>query len=170
MSHQKPTTSRFKTVGEVRATSDTTFDRSTNNQNRRAVQLLRERQVDEALCILRSLVLKPGCTWMRPEVPSLVKRNFATALLLAGHPSGCLAILAEINDEAHPRAQQLRAAIKRWEKTLSFWQWLNWRTGWIEPTNRPATVEFVPGELEGELPQPETTPATSTSSHLSTAV
>lgn len=170
MSHRKSTASRSRTVGQVRATSEATVDRSSNNQNGRAVHLLRASQVDEAISILRSLVLKPGCTWMRPDVPSFVKRNFATALLLAGHPAGCLAVLAELNDETHPRVQQLRTAIKRWEKTLSFWQWLDWRTGWIEPTNRPATLEFVPGELEDELPQPETTPATSTSSHLSTAV
>jgi len=170
MSHQKSTTSRLRMVGEVRATSEATFGRSWTNHNRRAVQLLREKQFAEALGILRSLALKPGCTWMRPEVPNLVKRNFATALLLTGHRSGCLEVLAEINDETHPRALQLRAAIKRWEKTLSFWQWLDWRTGWIEPVNRPATIEFVPGELEDELPQPETTPAASAGSHLSTAL
>ena len=79
-------------------------------------------------------------------------------------------VLAEIKDERHPRIQQLRAAIKRWEKSLSFWQWLNWRTSWIEPTNRPVTIDFLPGELEDEMPQPETPLATSASSHLGTAV
>jgi hypothetical protein len=78
--------------------------------------------------------------------------------------------LAEMRDEQHPRVQELRAAIKRWEKTLSFFQWLNWRTGWIEPANRPVTLDFVPGEIEGELPRPGTTQSSSTSLPLTTAM
>ncbi|MDA1050648.1 MAG: hypothetical protein O3C40_09220 [Planctomycetota bacterium] len=170
MSHQESTTSRLSSVGEVRATSDAPVDRSSNNQNRRAVKFLREGNLVEALCILRSLVLKPGCTWMRPEVSNLVKRNFATALLLDGHPSGCLEILAEIKDETHPRVRELRAAIERWEKTLSFFQWLNWWTGRIEPTNRPVLIEFILGELEAESPRVESAQAGSQGSNLSTAV
>lgn len=151
MGRQKTKASGFKSVGTVQPTPEVTVERSSGNQNRRAVQLLREGKIEEATRILRSLVLKAGCTWMRPEVPNLVKRNFATALLLGGYPSGCLEVLAEIKDETHPRVQQLHAAIKTWEKTLTFFQWLNWWTGRIEPTNRPVAIEFVPGELEEEV-------------------
>ncbi len=126
--------------------------------------------MEEAISILRSLVMPPGCTWTRPDAPNMFKRNFATALLLAGHPSGCLELLAEMRDEQHPRVQQMRAAIKRWEKTLSFFQWLNWWTGRIEPANRPVAIDFIPGELEGELPRPDATPNASAKSNLSTAV
>jgi hypothetical protein len=155
-------------AGRVPCESST--GRSLSNQNIRGVNFLREGNIDEAVCILRSLVLPPGCTWTRPDAPNLFKRNFATALLLAGHPSGCLELLAEMRDEQNPRVQQLRAAIKRWEKTLSFVQWVNWRTGWIEPDNRPVAIDFVPGELEGELPRTEATLVASTSSKWSTAV
>ena len=155
MRHKESITSSVKAKGELRPTSEPAFSAALENQNRQAVQLLRSNRFNEALLVLRSLVLQSGCTWMRPDVPLLVKRNFATALLLTENPSGCLVILAEINDDAHPRVQKLRDAIKQWEKTLSFWQWLNWRTGWIAPENHPVTIRFVPGELEEEMPQPD---------------
>lgn len=75
-----------------------------------------------------------------------------------------------MKDEQHPRVQQMRAAIKRWEKSLSFFQWINWRTGWIEPANRPVVLDFVPGELEGEAASLETTQAGTTGAPLSTAL
>ncbi len=165
MSHKTSKASNSKS-----AASQTAAERSLNNQNIRSVQFMREGKLDEAISILRSLVMPPGCTWTRPEAPNVFKRNFATALLLAGHPSGCLELLAEMKDEQHPRVQQIRAAIKRWEKTLSFFQWLNWRTGWIEPENRPVVLDFIPGELEGEAASLETTQAGAAGSHLSTAL
>ncbi len=165
MSHKTSKASNSKS-----AASQSVAERSLNNQNIRGVQFMREGKLDEAISVLRSLVMPPGCTWTRPEAPNVFKRNFATALLLAGHPSGCLELLAEMKDEQHPRVQQIRAAIKRWEKTLSFFQWLNWRTGWIEPENRPVLLDFIPGELEGDAAQLESTQAGAAGSHLSTAL
>jgi len=170
MSHKKSNTSNSKSPAAGRTPSRTAAEHSLNNQNIRGVQFMREGNIDEAVSILRSLVMPPGCTWTRPDAPNVFKRNFATALLLAGHPSGCLELLAEMRDDQHPRVQQMRAAIKRWEKSLSFFQWINWRTGWIEPANRPVLLDFVPGELEGDAARPETTQSGSTGSRLSTAV
>jgi len=101
-----------------------------------------------ALCMYYDLVLNPGCTWMRPDLPTVYKTNYATALLLSGHPSGCLEMLAEIKDEQNPTVQRLRAAIKNWESRLTFLQKLNWWFGHIEPTNRPVTIDFEAGEFE----------------------
>lgn len=168
MSHKKSNSSNSNAKG--RAGSESSAARVQSNQNIRGVHFLREGNLDEAIKVLRDLVMPPGCTWTRPDTPNLYKRNFATALLLAGHPSGCLELLAEMQNDPHPRVQQLRAAIKRWEKTLSFFQWLNWRTGRIEPANRPIAIDFIPGELEGELPRPENITTGSASSHLSTSV
>ncbi|MBI2479512.1 MAG: tetratricopeptide repeat protein [Planctomycetia bacterium] len=170
MSQKKFNSSHSKSSSAGSASSESSAERSVKNQNIRGVHLMREGNIDEAVCILRSIVMPPGCTWSRPDAPNVFRRNFATALLLAGHPSGCLELLAEMRDEQNPRVQQLRAAIKRWEKTLSFFQWLNWRTGWIEPANRPVTLDFVPGELEGESPRSGTTPTSSAASPLTTAV
>lgn len=170
MSQKKSNSSNSKFPKAEQNPNGSSAERSSRNQNARGVQFMREGKLEDAVSILRSLVMPPGCCWTRLEAPSIYRRNFATALLLSGHPSGCLELLAEMRDEGHPRVQQLRAAIKSWEKTLSFFQWINWRTGWIEPANRPVTIDFIPGEIEGESPRPEATVATSTSSHLSTAV
>jgi hypothetical protein len=97
--------------------------------------------------LFRTLVLAPGCTWPRPNLPNVYKTNFATALLLAGHPSGCVEILAEVRDERDAQVQRLRAAIRKWESELSFFQRLNWWVARVEPSGRPVPLEFEPGEL-----------------------
>ena len=117
------------------------------SQHAKAVCLMRLGRYTEAIAVLRKLVLNPGCIWMRPEIPLLYKTNFATALLLGGHPAGCTAVLSEIDNDNHSSVIRLREIIKRWEKTLSFWQRLNWRWCVIEPVNRPVTIDFVPGEF-----------------------
>lgn len=116
--------------------------------NAKGVCLLRLGRVEEAGRLYYDLVLNPGCTWMRPDLPTLYKTNYATALLLSGHPSGCLEMLAEIKDEQNPTVQRLRAAIKNWESRLTFLQKLNWWFGHIEPANRPVTIDFEAGEFE----------------------
>jgi hypothetical protein len=116
--------------------------------NAKGVCLLRAGRFDEAMRLYRGLVLNPGCTWMRSDVPVVYKTNYATALLLGGQPSGCLEILAELRDEQNPTVQRLRAAIRTWESQLSFWQKLNWRFGRIEPANRPVTITFDAGDFE----------------------
>lgn len=103
------------------------------------------------------------------ELPNSYKLNFAMALLLAGHPSGCQDILAEINDEQHPTVIALRA-IKRWVSDLSFWQRVNWWTGKIEPSICHPTIDFLPGDLGLDVELAPPTPIASTSSHHNTAL
>ncbi len=120
-------------------------------RNARGVCLMRLRRFDDALGVLGALVLKPGCTWVRAELPTIYKANYATALMLSGHPSGALEVLAEIRDETHASVRQLRAAIKKWESGLPFWQKLNWRFGRIEPADCAVDIDFLPGEFEIEV-------------------
>lgn len=135
--------------------------------NAKGVCLLRLGRNDEAVRVFHDLVLNSGCMWMRPGVPTVYKTNYGTALLLSGHLSGCVDILTEIQDEQNATVQQLRAAIKRWESQLTFWQNLNWRLSGIDPANRPVTIDFVPGEFDfgtrNELPRPNTNAASNTS-------
>ncbi len=121
-------------------------------QNARGVCLLRLGRANDAASLFRSLVMLSGCTWMRPDIPTVYKVNWATALLLAGHPGGCLEALDEINDETFPAVPKLRAAIKAWTRTLSFWQRLNWWMGRIEPNGRPVAIDFVPGNFDFDMP------------------
>ncbi len=125
--------------------------------NAQGVCLLRLGSYAEAMRVYYGLVLNPGCTWLRPDAPLIYKTNYATALLLGGRPSGCLDILAELKAEQNETVQRLRAAIKQWEASLSFWRRLNWRLGRIEPANCVVPLSFEAGELE-PLPSTETAP------------
>jgi tetratricopeptide (TPR) repeat protein len=118
--------------------------------NARGVCLLRLGRFEAAMRALRELVLNPGSTWMRSDLQTVYKTNYATALLLGGHPSGCLDVLREINDEANPTVQRLHAAIERWAASLPFWRRLNWRFGRIEPNNCTVPIDFTPGELDDQ--------------------
>jgi hypothetical protein len=122
--------------------------RDTHLRNARGVCLMRLGKHEDAARVLRELVLGPGCTWMRSDLPVAYKTNFATALFLSDHAAGCLEILAEINDEQHPSVQRLRGAIKKWQSTMSFWQWLNWKVSRIAPDSHPATIDYPSGEFD----------------------
>ncbi|MHB8860763.1 MAG: tetratricopeptide repeat protein [Pirellulaceae bacterium] len=122
--------------------------RAPRMRNALGVCLMRMDRREEAVRIFRDLVLAAGCTWLKPEAPLLYKINYATSLLLAGHPAGCVEVLADLNAESHASVQQLRAQLKDWERSLSFWQRLNWRFGNIAPKNAPVVFESPPGEIE----------------------
>lgn len=116
-------------------------------QDALGVCLLRRGHAAEAVRLYRDLVLAPGCTWMKPDLPTAFKLNYATALLLDGRPSGCLAMLSEINQSDHPTVIRLRTAIEAWERTLDWWPWLNWKLGRIDPYDKPVRIDFPPGEF-----------------------
>jgi tetratricopeptide (TPR) repeat protein len=116
--------------------------------NAKGVCLLRMGKYDEAVRLYKNLVLTPGCTWMRRDLPTVYKTNYATALLLSGRPGGSLEMLDEIGDEQNPTVRRLRSAIQHWEARLSLWQRLNWRFGRIAPSNRPLSIDFEAGDFE----------------------
>jgi len=115
--------------------------------NARGVCLLRMGRIEDAIRLFRGLVLSPGNTWARPEVPTLYKLNFATALLLSGSPSGCLSLLGDINEPAHPGVIRLQTALSQWAATLTFWQRLNWWFGRVEPTPCQPSIDFPAGDF-----------------------
>ncbi|WP_164101367.1 tetratricopeptide repeat protein [Candidatus Laterigemmans baculatus] len=121
--------------------------RSPETLNAIGVCLMRMGNLQEAVPLYHAMVMKPGCTWMRPEVPTLYKINFATALLLKGSPAGCLAILKEINAPRDPRIQQLRGALRKWEASLSFWRRWDWYLSHVEPPKCRVELDFVPGHF-----------------------
>ncbi|MCU0961510.1 MAG: tetratricopeptide repeat protein [Pirellulaceae bacterium] len=125
-------------------------------RNVMGVCLLRLGKVDEAVRVFRELVLHAGCTWVRPDVPTVYITNYATALLLQGHPSGCQDVLASLTDLSHPTRQKLLGAINAWSASLGFWQRLNWRFGRIEPGECHIPIDFVPGDLDSGDAAPDT--------------
>ena len=116
------------------------------------VCLMRLGQTSEAIKLYRTMVLMPNCTWMRPDLPTHYKTNFATALLLGGHPAGCLEMLDELGSAGGAVAEQLYAAVKRWESTLGLWRWIDWRICRVEPAKVKIELGFTPGEFVAASP------------------
>lgn len=111
------------------------------------VCLMRLGKVDESVALFRGVVMKPGCTLLRPDVATHYKLNFATALLLSGTPAGCLSVLSEIQEPENPTVQRLQRAIKSWEAELSFWRRWDWRINRIEPAKCHVVIDFPPGDF-----------------------
>lgn len=123
-------------------------DRSPQTLNRLGVCHLRLGNASEAVRIYRGLVLQPGCTWERTDIPDVYRLNYATALLMAGQPAGCLDVLQSKALADHPRAMELRAAIKRWERSLGFFKRWDWRLNGVTPKGCHIELDFEPGEFE----------------------
>ncbi len=117
-------------------------------RNALGVCLMRMGSVDKAVDVFRSFVLMPGTVLERREVSNASKRNFATALLMKGFPSGALSVLADIHDPDHPMAVRLYSAIKQWEKSLSWFRWLDWKLNRVEPGKCQVPLDFEPGEFD----------------------
>jgi hypothetical protein len=119
-------------------------DHSPWSANATGVCLLRLGRADRAVELYRTLVLSEGL-FLRPDVPTAWKVNFATALLMADNLPGCVRVLAEMQEEHHPGVQRLRAALDRWHKGLAAWEKVRWFLGG-QPA-RPVELDFPPGEL-----------------------
>jgi hypothetical protein len=112
--------------------------------NATAVCLLRLGDASRAVEIYRSLVLN-GSLFLRPDVPTAWKVNFATALFLTDNLAGCVRLLEEIREEGHPGVQRLRAAVREWQARQSLWETIRRFFGG-QPARR-AELGFLPGEL-----------------------
>ncbi len=112
--------------------------------NATGVCLMRLGQTDRAVELFRNLVLS-GSLFLRPDVPTAWKVNFATALLMADNLAGCVRLLADIQEEDHPGVQRLRGALQSWHDRLSVWEKIRWFLGG-QPARR-VELDFLPGEL-----------------------
>lgn len=135
-------------------------------RNLRGVCLMRLGRANDAIELFRNLVLTPGGVTLRGDRPLHFKTNFATALLLGGHPAGCLEVLRECSAMDLPVGKRLESAITAWETTLPLWSRLDWRWCRNEPTNCPVVLGFEPGDLGfeamgvfGQPSDPNNTPA-----------
>ena len=123
--------------------------RSAELTNAHGVALMRNGDAAKAVEVYRSLCINESGFSIRQNVPTTIKVNYATALLLANNVTGCLATLREINEKNNPNVLKLRAAINRWRRSLSWWQRLAFAWYGAEP-NRPVPLDFPPGELIGQ--------------------
>jgi hypothetical protein len=116
-------------------------------RNALGVCLMRSGKAQEAIEVLKALVIEPGTLVERSDIPEHYRRNFATALLMCQRIGGCLQLLRPGKNDKHPVSEQLLQTIKDWEKSLSFWQKVNWKLYEVIPDNRPIQLAFVPGEF-----------------------
>lgn len=116
-------------------------------QNVLGVCMLRAGQVVGAVNLFRGLCLMPGTTVIRLEADDITKINYATAILMLGHPSGAESILDEVQDQQQLPVLELRSAIKRWADGLPFWKKWDWRLNRIEPPQSRVSLDHLPGVL-----------------------
>lgn len=119
-------------------------DHSPWSTNAIAVSLLRLGKAEQAIDLFRNLVLS-GSLFLRSDVPTAWKVNFAIALLMTDNLPGCIQVLRDIRDADHPSVQRLANAIRQWESELSLWEKIQWHLGG-QPA-RPVKLDFLPGEL-----------------------
>lgn len=115
--------------------------------DRLGVCYLRQGKFEEALKVYRQIALQAGSVCERTDLPEPYVRNFATALLLSGLPSGCMLVLRGLPDQRHPRVVELYAAVRAWERSLPFLQRWDWRFNSVDPKNARVAIDFEPGEM-----------------------
>jgi hypothetical protein len=115
--------------------------------NAYGVCFMRAGEMAKAVELYRNLCIGEGGVCLRPDVSIVFKRNFATALLLAGNVAGSLSVLREISREDDPGVVRLRAEIARWKRSLT---WLErcWFAMSGEAPKRPVVLDFPPGDLD----------------------
>jgi hypothetical protein len=113
--------------------------------NARAVCLMRLGRPEEAVKVLRPVAVEGGGVFLHTNAPLAAKINFATALALSGNPQGTVGVLNEIEQEDNLHVQVLREAIRRWEKELSLWEWIQWKGG--VSISKPVSLDSPPGTL-----------------------
>lgn len=111
----------------------------------RGVCLMRSGRAGSALELYRQLVVKEGCTWLRPDTPVIHRTNYCTALLLSGHPDGAVELINSIEEQSHPSVIRLQQAITAWQSKFTLWQRLQWKMGLVP--NVPFQLGFPPGDI-----------------------
>ena len=122
--------------------------RDLQTRNTLGVCLMRAGVVEEPLRIFRAIALVPGSVQERFDLHDVYRRNFAISLLLNGLPGGALDVLAQSREPDHVMAARIRAAIKSWENSLSFWRRFDWRILRVEPRFCNVPIDFEPGEFD----------------------
>jgi len=138
--------------------------------NLQGVCLLRLGKYEQAASLFRGLVVQPGAGWLNANTPTHHKVNFALAQFLSGRFQAGAELLTETNDETHPAIIRVRQCLRRWEKSLTIWQWINWKLGGSHPEGARLPLDFQLGVLEeGVIREIEAAP-TSTASSVSKLV
>lgn len=129
-----PQAKKLIAVQNYQAALDALPEHSSDREigNIKAVLLMRLGRFDQALNLLRRIVMDSVTMLPKPDVPERIQLNFATALLMTGHIAGCIGVIQTIADAENEQAVELRVDIRKWEKSLSVLAWLDWKACGIE--------------------------------------
>lgn len=86
--------------------------------NLRGVCLLRLGRHEEAVKLFRDIVFPGGSFTMSDSVPTNVRVNYITALLLSGNATVGLQLLDQVADRQHPELLRLQQAVGEWKKRI----------------------------------------------------
>jgi hypothetical protein len=87
--------------------------------NAYGVCLMRAGELDKAVDVFQGLCLSSSVCF-KLDASALCLANYATALLLKGNVSGCVGVLRQARNQAHPAVRRLLDAIARWRSSLSW--------------------------------------------------
>jgi len=120
-------------------------------QNARGVCLLRMGRAEAAVQVFRELVFPRGAFTIPDETPTVLRTNYATALLLAGNVVVGGTLLREVPDRHHPAVVRLKGAVRQWRRSLGWLRRLMLYVG--GSPGRPFVTDFPPGDLLDEYAQ-----------------
>ncbi len=112
--------------------------------NAQAVCLMRLGRHDEAVKLLRELVYRGSSLAMASDLPTIIKTNFATALLLTHNVEGAQAVLRELSSSEDDATAELNMAVSEWKKSLTFFQRM--QCLWSTP-GKPVSIDFPLGRV-----------------------
>ena len=113
-------------------------------ENARGVCLMRLGKAEEAVSVLRDVAFG-GNVCMPADTPAVYRLNFATAMLLVNLKGAAMPILSSLGDRDCPEAAKVKDAIRRWFRSLNFFQRCCCRIGFY-PRNA-VNIDFPPGEV-----------------------
>lgn len=114
-------------------------------KNATGVCLLRLGRHEAAMETFRALVFPNGAFSIPEDTPTVFRVNYVTAFLLRNNLVVGLELLRDIPDKRHPAVQQLKAAIRRWSRSMPWWRRVLAAIG-LKPAE-PFRLDFAPGAL-----------------------
>jgi hypothetical protein len=117
---------------------------SPSMKNAQAVCLLRLGKSEDAISILREITFQ-GHVCIPSDTPVVYQTNFAAAMLMANHKE-VIDVIGQLDETRHAAVARIKAAVKKWEKSLNPLQRLLYKAG-IYPA-KAVPIDFPPGDLE----------------------
>ncbi len=114
-------------------------------ENARGVCLMRMGRFNAAMSILRDVVFPNGAFAIPDDMPTVLRANYVTSLLLMNNMAVGLQLLGEIPEKRHPLVLQLKKAVHGWKQSLPWWRRILISIGFYP--DAPFHTDFAPGAI-----------------------